>query len=330
MVQISDIDALHIELTTKCNARCPMCMRNYRGYTYNSGYPLTELSLADIKKIFPTDFCKQIKAVSFIGNLGDFGVAKDAVEIVHYWLDNSPATITIDTNGSMRTPAWWAQLSNPRVEINFALDGLEDTHNLYRQGTNWQKIIDNATAFIQAGGKAYWKFIPFEHNKHQIAHCEQLSESLGFEGFVLWDQGRNQGPVFTSTGSFSHWLGESQELIPLHDLLDSHVNLDPKQYLSIPEQSEITCWHHLGKLYTSIYIAADSTVYPCCYLGYYPSTMTHAGNNQLKEIVKNNNALDVGLEESIQWFSSVYESWNKDSINNGRLYTCINTCGKCQ
>ena len=32
--------------------------------------------------------------------------------------------------------------------------------------TNFDKIMDNANAFISAGGNAHWKMIEFEHNKH--------------------------------------------------------------------------------------------------------------------------------------------------------------------
>jgi hypothetical protein len=37
-------------------------MRNYRGYDYNSGYPLCELDLASFKKILKPDFLAQFAA----------------------------------------------------------------------------------------------------------------------------------------------------------------------------------------------------------------------------------------------------------------------------
>ena len=55
MLKLADVRQIQIELTTRCNARCPMCMRNYRGVDYNSGYPLCELSLSDFKKILTPD-----------------------------------------------------------------------------------------------------------------------------------------------------------------------------------------------------------------------------------------------------------------------------------
>ena len=46
-------------------------------------------------------------------------------------------------------------------ESPLCLDGMADTHKLYRQDTDWDKIISNAQAYIAAGGFAIWKMILF-------------------------------------------------------------------------------------------------------------------------------------------------------------------------
>ena len=329
MLNLQDIRRLHIELTTRCNARCPMCMRNYRGMTYNSGYPLTELTLDQIRHILPLDFLAQIKHINLNGNLGDFGLATDAAEIVDYFLENSSADIQIETNASMRSPDWWATLANARTRILFALDGLADVHHLYRQDTDWHRIIDNAKALIQAGGRAVWKFIPFDHNRQQLEQCRELSTELGFEDFIIRDHGRHKGPVFDRDGSFSHWLGKPQRYQPdVKTMLQNHITWFRADGKSPPWIKDQTCdIHCISKQDQEIYIAADGSVYPCCFLGFYPSTMQHPGNEQFRDWTTKNNALEWDLATCIEWFAQVESSWRAESIKAGRLYTCVNNCG---
>jgi MoaA/NifB/PqqE/SkfB family radical SAM enzyme len=329
MLKLSDIRQVQIELTTRCNARCPMCMRNYRGMDYNSGYPETELSLSDIKKILTPDLLPQLsKGISFNGNLGDFGLARDAQSIV-LWLTDQGVPVYINTNGSMRTPEWWASLARPGVTIGWALDGLADTHALYRQDTDWHRVIENARAFIGAGGHAVWRFIPFVHNRHQEDKCRALAQELGFAEFENIDEGRNRGPAFHRNGVFSHHLGEpyNSSTPDIRPMLESHLTwFDPKtvQCQKDTEPLRLICQH---KRLQEIYIAADGTVWPCCFLGFYPATMAHPGNQQLWPLVSENNALEFDLAHCMAWFDRVEETWSKPSIAQGRLYGCVNSCG---
>jgi len=330
MLKLHEIEQIQIELTTRCNARCPMCVRNYRGMEYNDGYPETELRLADIQKMFAPEFLVN-KRILFNGNLGDFGLARDAIDIVNHFLDSGVAHIDISTNGSMRTPAWWAQLALPRVSVGFALDGLADTHSLYRQDTDWHRIIENARAFIAAGGRAVWRFIPFDHNRHQEAACQQLAQDLGFYRFQNIGQGRDRGYVYTRTGEYSHLIGAPYKPNDITDppkietLLHEHITWHParRKHENDTDDLTIDCHHKRVK---ELYIAANGEVFPCCWLGFYPQTMFHRGNEVLKTLAKENNALEYGLDHAIEWFNSVEESWSKESIPAGRVYSCVETC----
>jgi hypothetical protein len=306
-------------------------MRNYRGMDHNSGYPETELTLQNLQQILQPNILSQLtRGIIFNGNLGDFGLARDARKIVH-WLTDQGVQVYINTNGSMRTPDWWATLARPGVRIGWALDGLEDTHHLYRQDTDWHTVIRNAQAFIQAGGHAIWRFIPFDHNQHQQQDCRRRAQELGFAMFENTDEGRNRGPVFSRTGEFSHYLGEpymvNEPRPDVRPMLESHVTwFDSKTVQSDKDTQplQLICQH---KRQEEIYIAADGTVWPCCFLGFYPDTMHHPGNAQLLPLVKENNALTYDLEHCMAWFAGVEETWSRDSIADGRLYGCVNSCG---
>ena len=98
-----------------------------------------------------------------------------------------------------------------------------------------------------------------------------------------------------------------------------------KIYETTTSKKSVSCY---TKNYKEIYITATGEVYPCCFLGFYPSTMHHPGNNELKQLVKENNALEYPLEHCLNWFDSVEQSWSKSSIREGRTYQCITTCNK--
>jgi sulfatase maturation enzyme AslB (radical SAM superfamily) len=312
-----------------------MCPRNYRGLDYNSGYPVTELTLSQFQQIFTPKFLKQLQptsnnkqGVSFNGNLGDFGLARDGLEIVKYLVSHG-VTVEINTNGSMRTPEWWSQLALPGVSVGFAIDGLEDTHHLYRQDTDWHKVIQNALAFISAGGHALWRFIPFDHNRHQESACRELSKQYGFAEFENIYDGRDTGPVFTRTGEFSHQIGlDSNPATNIKPLLESHISWYDAKTVKISRDStelNIGCFHKRNQ---EIYIAADGSVYPCCYLGFYPGKMQHPGNQELAKLVSENNALEYPLEHCLNWFNQVEETWKLNSIAEGRTYQCVATCNR--
>ena len=327
MLKLSDIRSVHVELTTRCNARCPMCMRNYRGMDYNSGYPDVELSLADFKHIVDP-VIHQLNNVNFNGNLGDFASARDAVEIVEYLVAHNVKEININTNGSLRNADWWRRLAQTGVSVGFALDGLADTHALYRQDTDWNKIIANARAFISAGGQAKWRFVPFDHNRHQEAECRQLAQDMGFVEFENIYDGRDSGPVFSRSGEYSHRIGTdpSNHVPHIKDLLQSHITWFDSRTVQLHKDTADLNLRCIHKINQEIYIAADGSIYPCCYLGFYPDSMHHAGNSQTKELVQENNALKYDLAHCMAWFDRVEQTWSRNSIADGRLYQCVNSC----
>jgi MoaA/NifB/PqqE/SkfB family radical SAM enzyme len=333
MIAYKDIRDVHLEISSLCNASCPWCPRNFWGYTFNGGYPEINLTLDNAKKIFNSEFLKQLHSIRINGNFGDIVMNPDGDRIVEYFRSqNSKLNISISTNGSARNREFWESLAESQCDVIFALDGLADTHHLYRQNTSWKTIIKNATIFIDAGGNAAWKMIKFKHNLHQIDACQKLSQELGFDKFATIDQGRNTAPVFDKNGNLSHVLGdyngEKNFKVLFYKKNNNDVLLEDIAKDRIPK-TKIICE---TKKLRSIYIAANGDVSPCCFTGFYPKTYGkgqyhQAANEQLKSLLTKNNALEYSLSECIDWFKSIEDSWKIQSYSNGRLIICDDNCG---
>lgn len=185
----NEIKTVHLEITDKCNAACPMCARNINGGEDNPQLPQTELSIDDVKKIFEPNFIAQLDRMYMCGNYGDPIAAKDTLEVFSYFREHNPKiNLSMMTNGSAKKPDWWRQLAQvlgKRGYVTFSLDGLEDTNHFYRQNTVWSKIMENVKAFIEAGGRARWDYIVFAHNEHQVEQAEALAKEMNFEKFQI-------------------------------------------------------------------------------------------------------------------------------------------------
>ncbi len=265
------IRILEIEATNTCNASCPQCLRTNTNGTAPSDYN----DVLDFERVVAstgTDFWAGLEQIHFNGNTGD-NIAHPAIkDIVVKTLDLSPnARITISTNGSLRNIDWWASfgsaVANRRVSVIFGIDGLEDTHHLHRVGTSWQKIINNAQAFINAGGHAQWQMIPFQHNQHQIQQCKELAKQLGFKKFFLRHENRFSNKESSQPVYFHNKLTHSIEPpVDIDSLLDTYNHQHLKLSASMEGMStkkKINC-RSIRTNWMAIY--ADGTVWPCCHL----------------------------------------------------------------
>ena len=145
-------------------------------------------------------------------------------------------------------------LSNHKHDVWFALDGLKGIHEIYRQGTDFDKTMANAEAFINAGGHATWQFIPWKHNEHQLKECIKLSQQKGFKKFKLVNAVRDK-----QTKPFRHW--QTGEVVVLeHWSQAAKKNL----YLQSSRTIDYTMCMHLNQ--SSVYLNATGELSPCCFL----------------------------------------------------------------
>lgn len=320
-----EIQHLHLEVSSLCNAICPRCPRNCCGTNHNFGFTERNLTLSETKQIFSHAFLQQIKFILINGNLGDMVMNPETPDIVQYFLACNPdIEIQISTNGGARNKQFWKNLVHPNVSVVFCIDGLADTHSKYRRNTVYSTVLENAKTYISAGGNAEWKMIVFDHNKHQISQCEKLSAEYGFTKFYAVNNSHGSGPIVDSDFNVIDYIDSTGPLAVSAEYLTQ-----------VPEHKvhpgklakKINCEVKKSK---SLYVNAQGDVYPCCYLGFNPKTFNHPGfvdsNQQIASIEQNNNALTHGLEECISWFDDISDTWSKN-WDQGRLIGCNRSCG---
>ena len=178
---------VHIELSNRCNAACPLCPR-YLNHSLkvNPELDLGSISLIEFKNWFPLDFVEKSKSWIFCGTNGDPLMARDAYEILEYVARNSKAKIQINTNGSMRDAKFWTKLGTLFAEpcensryVVFSVDGLKDTNHIYRRNVKWDNVMRNMKSYVKSGGMGIWDFLIFKHNEHQLDKAEKMAKKIG-------------------------------------------------------------------------------------------------------------------------------------------------------
>lgn len=327
---------LFLETTTRCNAACPMCPRQFSGILPDEGIPLRSMSLEWVKRHLDKDFIQSLEWIVLCGNYGEPTVAVDCLEILQYFREAHQGIILqVHTNGGARKPVWWSELASIADRVTFSIDGLQDTNHLYRRNVRWSRLLENARSFIEAGGFAEWAYLVFEHNEHQVDQAYELSRELGFKTFSVKRTSRfmaeSTGRVeeaFASEGFiFRQPTSTRFRNRRLQEMEARYSDDGYDQYL---RTTQISC---KAKRDASVYLGADGLLFPCCYLaliyGKSPLTMSDSRTlldklpGELSSISVERHSIESILRG--EFFSKVESSWNTPD----RLKICARACGEC-
>lgn len=349
MYKYEDIRTVHLEITQRCQAACPMCDRNQNGGADNVHIDNSELSLADCKRIFKPSFIAQLDTMYMCGNLGDPIIAKDTLEVFKYFRQyNSKMWLSMNTNAGAKDEAWWRNLADVigrAGAVIFSVDGLHDTNHLYRQNVVWANVERNMRAFIDAGGRARWDFIVFGHNEHQVDEAKRLATEWGVERFQLKKSAR----FFTarSESKDSHQAknrkGQDTALIAKPKKVEN-------QNLALLKQKEIEKTYGGMKEYydqcgiqckvakeRNIFITAEGLLMPCCWTAGRMYKWWHKDYRveQIWDFIdraggkESISVLDNGLRRVMEGslLKDIEESWKIEGVKNGKLGVCAMKCG---
>lgn len=347
------IKRVHLEITSRCNAACPQCQRTGKEGGVNPELPMGELSLSDIENIFVPELCARLEHIWICGNFGDAMVSDTTIPAIEYFHRQGVKQVTLHTNGSGRTRAWWRELAavmkGPKDRVTFGIDGLEDTNHLYRRNTNWNKIMQSAEAFISAGGRAVWDFLVFEHNEHQVEDARALAEQMGFSRFRPKASFRFAASDVNSrtnrelvrvcnrkgelVGSLKQPVNERYRNPDLQKVTRIIEERGLEQYY---ETTEIQCRTQADE---SIFVSFEGELWPCCWTA---NRKYDQGDTPYKRQVRNlyrrygpdfNCLRKHSMRDIINssWFREhLVQSWSCDAGPDRpeRLFICGRQCGR--
>ena len=352
------IDEYQLEITTNCNASCPQCPRNELGGKLNPYMDLVNLPRDVIDRAFTSELCGRLRQVFFCGSYGDPIVHPEFLDILRDFRRKSPTLwLYVHTNGGAHNTDYWremAEIMNGYGQVDFGIDGLEDTLHLYRKHVDYNKVIENAQAFIDSGGRAMWQMIVFKHNEHQVGQAEQIATDMNFFKFLARKTGRffhhgeerelESWPVNNMKGETEYYLEppvndewRNQSVIKLPELKKQYKDL--QQYF---KTTDIHCDSLHGK---KVAMNAQGVLLPCNFFNhnlydarFRDGTLPGAnkghtvdGKNQVTEFL-NQYGLDnlsihhYTIEEIFEnaFWSDLVDSWTGEN----RIFECAMTCGK--
>jgi MoaA/NifB/PqqE/SkfB family radical SAM enzyme len=337
----SDVRLLQIEPTSHCNAKCPHCPRFdciEHDVFESTGtlHPDLNLSHIDVDHVIENlqlDRLTSLKKVVLEGDKGDPAMHPQIEKLIEVFSSmKNPPLISMTTNGSIRSNTWWAELAKkryPNLKVIFSIDGLADTNHLYRVGIDFEKIINNARAFIDAGGYAVWKLIVFKHNQHQVDEIHTLSQNMGFSEYWVRsaDDGRFKGldkwPVITEQGT--HYLEVNTKNYKKFD--QEHIFKHPV-IPNRPQLSNATNRLCPNLVKGQLYITHENYVIPCCMM-HFVTEQNYFGRDEFLKLagdLKQHDLSAITLETILnnKFFS---ESLLNSLKDNNWHYSCANSCG---
>lgn len=322
---------IQVDVTSYCNAKCGGCARNIYGGEKQPWLELNHLDKQLWYRIFTEDTInKEIAHLKLNGNWGDAGMHPDLPEMIKvFGMCNKNAGVQICTNGGTHNTEWWASLGEALARntkyhtVDFAIDGLEDTHSIYRRSTDYNKILQNAISFAEAGGNSRWIMTLFDHNIHQIEEAIQEAKNNKFASIKFRYSHSKNSKVKTSTEDYILHTDKADKV----SLPKTVYFKDANMFNNIEENiNESKCpWNQQRR----IQIGPWGNVWPCCYVA---DVMEGLDNFDQREQIYNdiidpdwNNLAKHTLDDILnhEWFTDILDK----AVEHGKYDVCKDKCG---
>lgn len=323
LYKFETIKKIEIDCTSYCNAFCGACDRNIDGGETHPNLKLNHLDLDDWRSFVTNENLQYINEIIFNGNFGDFSMHPNFIEMMEILASvKTDVYLNLNTNGGARNTQFWHDLAVVlrkfvKHDVKWGIDGLEETHNIYRRGIDWAKRIDNLCAFTNAGGNAVWKCIVFDYNKD---HLDEISLFAKQCGCVAFQTNRNRSQPLNMK-AYKDFIAQSLTSPDLKTFNEKYKRKDyfknqlatPKTFAELP-QGTFNCPYAEEGM---IQIDPWGKIWPCCYIsGRQLDKRTNFNFSKYK-----NNTIKHSLRDTLKMIEQdLSVAWKNESID---------ICNKC-
>lgn len=255
MIEMKKTEVLDIELelSTLCNADCPLCFRNYD--TFKEHYPNTLIRpLNEI--ITQLEEYDNLEYIRLVGSISEPTLYKYFFELVKY-IKSRNIKIEICTNGDTNSPEWWHKLNvilNEEDRVYFTICGsTQELHEIYRSNTTLSKIIDNVIGFQKGNNKIdYAQCIRFEYNSDNF-------DTEEFKKFVSVFNNIYMTETFLSKDSSNYINKKNLDLLkPNKKKQEQYFNIEKIANIGLSKKTLCKSWENKSQQ-----VDINGNVYPC-------------------------------------------------------------------
>lgn len=172
-----NIEIIELDLTTMCNARCPLCFRSSQLFPekFKTQFWRSPIQIVEQLKMFP-----RLTTVYLIGQMSEPTTHPEFIDLVKT-LKNMKLKIKICSNGDLHDNEYWktlGKLLNDDDQVWFTLCGTtQKMHEHYRVGTQLSRILEHAECLRSARKVDGARALLFEYNKDDI-HSDEMKRIL--------------------------------------------------------------------------------------------------------------------------------------------------------
>ena len=262
-LDLDSVEIVELDLTTMCNASCPLCFRQSIAFPekfrdLQHWRPMKEI----VKQL---EGFKSLQKVYLIGQMSEPTTHPEFLDLVKYLKDEMHMRLKICSNGSLHNARWWSQLASMLVEgddeIWFSLCGsTQELHSRYRRGTNLETILDNAAAVRQMCRVDCAKCIVFQYNCDDLLKTEAFKKIASQFSKVEW---------LDTTIELDQEKTCSNDFLPRPSLLDEHKKtMRLANFFLARGDIKIACQSQFDK---QVQIDPFGNIFPCfTYFESYP------------------------------------------------------------